>query len=288
MEKSAMMRKLQEFIDKASMSLIDYEYKVDSIEKYLDGIEAERYEVAKKFVDEHWNEVAEFPKIVEERDFDAEERLLRREIREREERTDKFHTSTYISKYREPINALWDEMYASKPELPHGAFIRAEHFGLDYKKRLDKLNKDFDKEVKDFKNLPENSVKELKQSVKQLLAEKRAEKEIHTKWNAWEKNYGAIAQMLNLRNCQTIDDAYAKAEKYSKIYRESFRYDIYSRCADYVGKLVDMKYIDIVGGSLNGIVVGETGRRARVETIVAGGYNIQRLHYRVLVFPLDS
>lgn len=288
MEKSAMMRKLQEFIEKASMSMIDYKYKVDSIEKYLDGIEAERYEVAKKFVEEHWGEVSEFPKIVGDRDFDAEERVLRREIREREERADKFHTSTYISKYREPINALWDEMYASKPELRNRGLVRAKDFGIEYEKKLDKLNKEYEKEVKDFKNLPENSVKELKQSVKQLLAEKRAEKEIHTKWNAWEKGYGEIAQMLNLRKCQTIDDAYAQAKEYSKIHREAFRYDIYSRCVCYVGKLVDMKNISVKGGSLNGVVVGETGRCARVETIVAGGYNIQRLHYRVLVFPLDS
>lgn len=37
-----------------------------------------------------------------------------------------------------------------------------------------------------------------------------------------------------------------------------------------------------VNGELNGIIEGENGR-CKIETIYAGGYNIQCLHYRVLV-----
>ena len=50
-----------------------------------------------------------------------------------------------------------------------------------------------------------------------------------------------------------------------------------------IGKIVDAKGLSVgVDGSLNGLIVGENGK-ASVETIYAGGYNIQCLHYRILV-----
>lgn len=49
------------------------------------------------------------------------------------------------------------------------------------------------------------------------------------------------------------------------------------------GKIVDARDLYFGSdGTLNGIVVGEK-ETVRVETILAGGYNIQCLHYRVLV-----
>lgn len=64
------------------------------------------------------------------------------------------------------------------------------------------------------------------------------------------------------------------------------RLDLYSRCVNAVGVLTDVSGLSVGdNGSLNGRVVGEQGR-AYVETIYAGGYNIQCLHYRVLVKPV--
>lgn len=55
------------------------------------------------------------------------------------------------------------------------------------------------------------------------------------------------------------------------------------RAWEKVGKITDVTYSRIgLDGSFNGTVTGEKGT-ARIETILAGGYNIQRLHYRVLV-----
>tara|TARA_R110000796_G_scaffold157189_1_gene273900 strand:- start:72 stop:581 length:510 start_codon:yes stop_codon:yes gene_type:complete len=49
------------------------------------------------------------------------------------------------------------------------------------------------------------------------------------------------------------------------------------------GAIVDGNKLYIgADGSINGYVLGKT-KEVRVETIYAGGYNIQRLHYRVLV-----
>lgn len=87
--------------------------------------------------------------------------------------------------------------------------------------------------------------------------------------------------------------------KYGEIYNETDRFatiekdmarevelrrdDLYTRCEKVVGKITEASSLYIGNnGSINGYVFGENGK-AEVETIYAGGYNIQCLHYRVLV-----
>lgn len=63
---------------------------------------------------------------------------------------------------------------------------------------------------------------------------------------------------------------------------QAFVIDLFFRVREVTGTVKEFKYISVDGPALNGLVIGENGT-ARVETIVAGGYNIQRLHLRVLV-----
>lgn len=58
--------------------------------------------------------------------------------------------------------------------------------------------------------------------------------------------------------------------------------DLYSRVFKYTGKITSWDYLTISQGHINGWVKGEKSN-ARVESILAGGYNIQKLHVRVLV-----
>ena len=67
---------------------------------------------------------------------------------------------------------------------------------------------------------------------------------------------------------------------------ELFIIDLYNRVKAITGEVTDWKNIHYGGKALNGYVVGENGT-ARVETILAGGYNIQRLHMRVLVHKMN-
>jgi len=64
------------------------------------------------------------------------------------------------------------------------------------------------------------------------------------------------------------------------------REDLFGRCSVVTGVILDASRLHIGdNGSINGVVIGENGN-AKVETIIAGGYNIQILHYRVLVSPI--
>ena len=52
------------------------------------------------------------------------------------------------------------------------------------------------------------------------------------------------------------------------------------------GNITDARHLSISSkGDLNGYIVGELGT-AKVQTIGAGGYNIQCFHYRTLVREL--
>ena len=62
---------------------------------------------------------------------------------------------------------------------------------------------------------------------------------------------------------------------------------MYDRFIDQIehitGEITDVSNLHIgAKGELNGFVVGKTGK-AKVQTIGAGGYNIQRFHYRTLI-----
>lgn len=64
---------------------------------------------------------------------------------------------------------------------------------------------------------------------------------------------------------------------------EMQKLDILTRAWSKVGRVTKLVMAHIGSdGSFNGFIEGEKGN-VRIETILAGGYNIQRLHYRVLV-----
>ena len=61
------------------------------------------------------------------------------------------------------------------------------------------------------------------------------------------------------------------------------KYDfIIERTNAIVGQITDATNLTITNGELNGVIIGTRGV-ARVTTIGAGGYNIQKFHFRTLV-----
>ena len=65
--------------------------------------------------------------------------------------------------------------------------------------------------------------------------------------------------------------------------------DLVHRITAVVGEIQDVSNLSIgsQSGEINGLVVGSKGK-AKVETISAGGYNIQIFHFRVLVHKIKD
>ena len=62
--------------------------------------------------------------------------------------------------------------------------------------------------------------------------------------------------------------------------------DIINRTVKITGPITDASNLKVGGkGDLNGFIIGENGK-AKVETIGAGGWNIQRWHLRTLVHQM--
>lgn len=97
------------------------------------------------------------------------------------------------------------------------------------------------------------------------------------------KLYDSTIQRLGTMSSQDMETA---LDEFLNEEIQARRVDLYYRCSAVVGIIKDATGITMgMNGSLNGIVVGDEGK-ASVRTILAGGYNIQRLHYRVLVKAL--
>lgn len=75
-------------------------------------------------------------------------------------------------------------------------------------------------------------------------------------------------------------------EAFLEAERKMRMYDLLVRVESIVGSVTDATRLILHGGNLNGIIIGTKGK-AEVETIIAGGYNIQREHFRTLVYEIS-
>ena len=88
---------------------------------------------------------------------------------------------------------------------------------------------------------------------------------------------------------QLYDYGYSDEQIQDKIHKildkevDSKKLKLIARITKKAGNITDTSYLKIgVNGEINGSIIGDIAK-VRVETIYAGGVNIQCLHYRVLV-----
>lgn len=75
---------------------------------------------------------------------------------------------------------------------------------------------------------------------------------------------------------------YSKLEKFLNEELDRKYKDMVFRVTKITGEIIDAQNLRISVGDINGIIVGQKAK-ATINTISAGGYNIQCFHYRVLV-----
>lgn len=123
---------------------------------------------------------------------------------------------------------------------------------------------------KEIKELLENSKKEnvdnLPQKIKEFL------KEVNKKIVAQFEKKG-----ITNKQAQKI------ADENEKMIVEIMVVEVQEIC----GKIIDAGYLYIANdGTINGVIIGEKGK-AQITTFLAGGYNIQKLHYRTKVTKMN-
>ena len=104
-----------------------------------------------------------------------------------------------------------------------------------------------------------------------------------------KENIHPYTSMVEHKNYQT-NERYIDEEKLEEILTKDITtryFQLIDQITKYTGKIQDASFLKIgAKGDLNGIVIGEEGK-AKIETIGAGGYNVQCFHYRTLIHPIN-
>lgn len=139
-------------------------------------------------------------------------------------------------------------------------------------------------------------IKEIPESMKEMQAE------LVTEWDAWDiERRNRIKDAYKSMDYKTFTKKHTRADYEfmhltdDQIHNTNLRdakmliINLYYRVREITGDVTDWKGIRLekgnMGAVLNGQVIGKEGI-AYVESILAGGYNIQRLHVRTLVHSI--
>lgn len=187
-----------------------------------------------------------------------------------------------LKKYQDQLSKL-DEFNKSEKIEVIWSFLtnwrkEAYDFYVENVKLYGELKKDYDTKLAEFMDRSEN-----KDFVAHAPTNRKATFEMHLK-NQFKDHYYRRIERLTMdisTGRGTWDD-----QKLNKILDKDVqnKYNKFiSQIEDKAGNIIDVTALHIgPKGDINGYVVGDKNR-VHVETITAGGYNVQILHYRTLV-----
>jgi chromosome segregation ATPase len=199
----------------------------------------------------------------------------------------------WIAKKKAKLEKLWGDEY------------RWAEFDIDnYEADIERLEKEIQEvELSLFKYQQQLTGELAKEEI--LLTKvpdtmKRMQQELVDRWDEYDidRRASVIAAYSILSSKEfferyTYSDYQLRYKTNEQIHKdnvEAAKYlilDLYHRVERITGEITDWSSVHATAGAqgmtvLNGFVVGKEGR-CEVESILAGGYNIQRLHVRVLV-----
>lgn len=243
------------------MTVIELKEKVKKAEEAVAKVE--------KTIERHTAQMEKKLKIVLDHGWDPENRWCRQDTPEHHEAY--WAICEYDSKVEDIKNA-------------HDKLIEKERILQNWKDRLEaaeaKENKFLTEVPECMKIMMEELITRWDESdLEKMEFLKSKYRELGYKDFIKEYKYSNYKFMM-YETAETIHKANTRAA-------EGLIMDLYSRINAITGEVTEWGYIHYSGGALNGEVHGKLGS-VRVESILAGGYNIQRLHVRVLVHEIKK
>ena len=191
--------------------------------------------------------------------------------------------SAYWSNHMDVVNAFQNFVDSVKkvPEL---------------EEKIQKAQERYDKQYK-LEHTYTTQVPEIFKEAEEYLAKKWQESDIYQR-ELMKETYQKYMDGEITREQYNKKYGFGKGDKWNKTDEEfyelelqqakAFIVDLYNRVKKITGEnILSWKDLHYNAGAINGIVYGEDGT-AKVESILAGGYNIQRLHVRVLVNEINK
>lgn len=227
-----------------------------------------------------------------------------------EKRIAKWENAKTVEKFWKE-NKVWCDSWIRQNELYDGTIKTEEdYFNLryaEYIKECDIEIKRANRDLEEAKNqLEKLQSKETKKSYLDEMIEQMPQclidfaNQLEETWNKWDlERKEFLNKQRKILSYTEFNKQYGKEYKRyeyktdedvindNKRASQSLIVNLYQRVIDKTGNITDAKGLKISTGNggysvLNGVVIGEKGK-AVVESIGAGGHNIQRYHIRTLV-----
>lgn len=188
------------------------------------------------------------------------------------------------------------------PSLYRGASYDAYWAACEYESKLDDIKTatrklaDAEKVVQNWQakyekaraqenkietTLPE-ILKEMRDQLTKIWTKADIEKRTEMRQVKSELDYMAFRKEYSFAEEESLNKTDEQFEMQNRKEAELWVWDLYNRVIAEVGEVTDFSGIRFRGKALNGFVRGTKGA-VNVETILAGGYNIQKLHMRVIL-----